>query len=135
MKKHPIIFKLIGIFLLLAPTIVYLCFLVPVLKEEYNVLMASGGIIGGSGYYGISKIPETFTNSKLFKLSSSVFTTLIVITIVSEFIKELVLLVFIMMISYILYKIFSELYLKYRRKKENEELAREITSSVINSIK
>ena len=58
MNKHPIWYLIIGIFILVAPTVIYLGFLIPQLTEAYNVLMASGGVIGGAGFYAASKIPE-----------------------------------------------------------------------------
>ena len=58
MKKHPNWYLVIAIAVLVVPTAVYLAFLIPKLTEEYNVLMASGGVIGGAGYYGAQKIPE-----------------------------------------------------------------------------
>ena len=58
MKNHPVFYLIIGVFVLIVPTTIYLCFLVPKLSEAYNVLMASAGVIGGAGMYGASKIPE-----------------------------------------------------------------------------
>lgn len=133
MKKYPLLYKIIGIAFLVIPTIIYLCFLVPKLTEEYNILMASGGVIGGAGYYGASKITDKVKNSGLYKTTCNVFTTLTLITIVEKFIMQLIFLVVTMLLSYIIYKIFSGLYLKYRRQKENAELAEKITQNIIKS--
>lgn len=134
MKKRPILFLLLGIFILVVPTLIYLCILVPQLKEEYSVLMASGGIIGGSSYYGSSKISDKIKYSGLFKLSTNAFTTLTVIVLVEKFIMKLVFLVATFIVSFVVYKILKEMYHKYRRLKENEELAKTISQNIaINS--
>ena len=97
--------------------------------------MASGGVIGGAGYYGTSKITDKVKYSGLYKTACNTFTTLTLITIVEKFIMSLVFLVVTILLSYILYKIFTELYHKYRRLLENEQLATKITSSIINGSK
>lgn len=135
MKKHPFILKMLGLFMLIVPTIIYLIFLIPNLSEEYTILMSSGGMIGGVGFVGSSKIPEKLPNSGLFKLASTSFTILIIITLVEEFIMELVFLVATIIVSYIVYKIIDNIYKKLKRLKENEQLAQQITSSINSAIK
>lgn len=133
MKKRPIWFLIIGIFILIVPTLIYLCILVPQLKEEYSVLLASGGVIGGSGYYGASRISDKIRYSSLYKLSCNAFTTLTLITLVEKFIMQLVFLVATFIVSFIIYKILKETYKKYRRLKENGELANQISQAIINN--
>lgn len=135
MRKKPILFLVLGLFLLIVPTIIYLCFLVPQLSEEYNILMASGGVIGGSGLYGTSKISDKIKYSGWYKTSCSTFTILTVITLVEKFIMKLIFLVVCILLSLIAYKICKELYKKYRRIKENEQLAKTITQNIANCSK
>lgn len=130
MSKHPIIYIIIGIAILLIPTIIYLCFLVPKLSEEYNVLMASGGIIGGSGFYAASQIPEKLKYSSLFKLATNSFTILTIILIVEKFIIHLIGLGFTFIISYIIFILLKGVYKNARRKNDNRELAEEISRNI-----
>lgn len=130
MKKHPIWFLIIGIFILVVPTVIYLCFLIPKLSEEYNILMASGGVIGGAGFYGAQKIPEKVKYGSLFKLAANSFTTLTVLTLVNQFIMQLIGLVATFIISFIIFIILKGAWKDGRRKKENAELATEIARSV-----
>lgn len=133
MKKRPILFLILGIFILIVPTLIYLCILVPQLSEEYNILLTSGVVIGGSGYYGASKIPDKIKYSGLYKLSCNAFTTLTVITLVEKFIMQIIFLVVVFIVSYITYRILKEMYKKYRRLKENAELSKTISQNIINN--
>ena len=135
MKKHPIAYLFIGIFFLVVPITVYLFYLVPQLTEEYNTLMSSGGIIGGVGYFASCKIPEKWKYSGIFKTASNAFTTLILITIVQEFINKLIVLGFIAIFSVILFLIFKNIYINKKRRKENSELAEEISRNIAENIK
>lgn len=135
MKKHPIWFLIIGIFILIVPTVIYLCFLIPKLTEEYNILMASGGVIGGAGLYGTTKIPEKVKYGSLFKLAANSFTILTVLTLVQEFIMELIGLVAVFVVSFIIFQILKEAWKNGRRKKENAELAEEIARSITETTK
>lgn len=130
MKNHPVWYLVIAIFILVVPTTIYLIFLVPCLTEEYNVLMASSGVIGGSGMTAANYIPESWDKSKLLKLAARSFTILTVITIVEKFIIQLVGLVATFILSYILFKIFVGVWKNARRQKEHRELANEITRNV-----
>lgn len=130
MKKHPIWYLVIAILILIIPTTVYLCILVPRLSEEYNVLMASGGVVGGAGLYGASKIPDKVKYSGLFKTAANSFTILTVTVLVEEFIIELVGLIAVFVVCFITFKILVEVWKNARRRKENRELAREIARSV-----
>ena len=130
MKKHPIWYLVIAILILIVPTTVYLCILVPRLSEEYNVLMASGGVVGGAGLYGASKIPDKVKYSGLFKTAANSFTILTVTVLVEEFIIELVGLIAVFVVCFITFKILVEVWKNARRRKENSELAREIARSV-----
>lgn len=135
MKKRPWTILALAIFILIVPTIIYLCFLIPQLKEEYNVLMVSGGIIGGTGLYGTSKIPEKVKYSGLFKTASTAFTLLTVTTLIEKFIAKIIGLVAVFVVSYIIFKILLEVWRSARRRKENSELATEIARNITEIIK
>lgn len=130
MRKHPIFYLLLGIFILLVPTIIYLIFLVPRLTEEYNILMASGGVIGGFGLYGASKIPEKLKYSGLFKLATNSFTIMTVTVIVEKFIINIIGCIATFVVSYIIFKVLVEVYRNAKQRKSNSELATEIARSI-----
>jgi len=130
MKQHPIWYMIIGIFMLIVPTIVYLCFLIPSLSEEYNVLMLEGGTIGGAGLYGASKIPEEMKFSKLFKTAANAYATMAMIILVKQFIGALIGLAAVFTISFVIYKILKEAYKNGTARKQNTELATEIARSL-----
>jgi len=129
-KKHPVVFLIIGICILIIPTVVYLCFLVPQLSEEYNVLMSSGGIIGGAGVYGANKIPDKLKYSSMFKLAANSFTIMTVILLVEKFIVPLIGLIATFIVSFIIFKILMEVYRNARTSRQNRELAEAISQSV-----
>jgi len=135
MKKHPIWFIILGIIILVIPTLLYLIWLMPKLTEEYNALLSSAGIIGGAGFFGTSKIPINLSNSSLFKLASNSFTTLTVILLVQEFIMEIIILASIFIISFIIFKLLIGAYKNAKRRNENAELAEEIARIVDKTIK
>lgn len=130
MKKHPLWYLVIGFVLLIVPSVVYMCFLLPQLKEEYNILLASGGVLGGFGYYGASKIPESVKYSGLFKTASRAYTTLIFGTLIQDFLPQIIWLLVIAVTSIILFVVFKELYKNAKRRLENKELASEISRSL-----
>lgn len=130
MKKHPVWYLVIGISILIVPTLIYLIFLIPKMSVEYNILMASGGIIGGAGFYASSVIPAGIKNKSLYKLASNSFTIMCVITLVNKFIMQLIGLVSTFILSFIIYKIFKEIWKNARREKEHRELADEIARNV-----
>lgn len=130
MKKRPVWYLIIGITILIVPTAIYLAFLIPVLSEEYNILMASGGIIGGAGMYAGSKIPDTLKYSSMFKLASNSFTIMTVMLIVEKFLLEIMGLVAVFILCFIIFQILKGVYTNARRRKENAELAEEITRTV-----
>lgn len=130
MKRKPILFLILAIVILIVPTIVYLCFLVPQMSERYNILMASGGCVGGLGLYGSSKIPEKVKYSSLFKLAGRSFTLLTVTTLVEEFIIKIIGLIAVLIVSYIIYKILMGVYKDAKQRKQNAELAKEISRSL-----
>ena len=135
MKKHPIWYLIIAIAILVIPTTIYLCVLVPKLSEEYNILMSSGGVIGGVGLYGASKIPDKIKYSGLFKAAANSFTILTVTVLVEEFIVSLVGLIAVFVICFITFKILMEGWKGARRRKENLELASEIARSLNEAFK
>lgn len=130
MKKHPIWYLIIGIFILIVPATIYLFFLVPRLTEEYKVLMASAGIIGGGGMYGAELIPEKMKFASMYKLAGKAFTLLTVTTIVEKFIIQLVGLAATIVVSYIVFYVLKEVWKNARRKLENEQLASKIARSI-----
>lgn len=135
MKKHPIWYLIIGIFILIVPTAVYLGFLIPQMKEEYIALLSSGGVIAGGGMYGASAIPEKVKFSSLYKLSARSFTILTCITLVQEFIMEIIFLVATFIVSFIIFSILKEIWKNARRKNENAELAKEIARNIAETTK
>lgn len=130
MKKHPMWYMVIGIAILVIPSVCYLFWLVPQLSEEYNVLMASGGIIGTSGLYLSDKIPESWNHSKILKFVSKSFTMLTFMTLVEKFWTKIVVLLIIVVFSVSAYVIFKEVYKNAKRRIENAELAAEVARSV-----
>lgn len=135
MNKHPIWYLIIGIFILVAPTVIYLGFLIPQLTEAYNTLMASGGVIGGAGFYAASKIPKKLKYSSLFKLSANSFTVFIILTLVNQFIMKIIGLAAVFVVSFVIFQILKGAWKNGKRKKENAELAEQITRSVAESSK
>lgn len=138
MAKHrmkPGWWLFIGIVILIVPTAIYLGFLIPQLTDEYMILMSSGGVIGGAGMFGTAMIPEKTKYGMLYKTASKSFTLLVVITLVQEFIKELIGLAAVFVVSYILFIIFKELWKNGRRAKQNHDLAEEVARSVIETAK
>ena len=130
MKKHPIWYLVIGMFILIVPSVIYLFFLVPQLTDEYKVLMASAGIIGGGGMYGAELIPDKMKFASMYKLAGKAFTLLTITTIVEKFIIQLVGLAATMVVSYIVFYVLKEVWKNARRKLENEQLAGQITRSI-----
>lgn len=132
-KIHPVWFLVIGIILLIAPTAIYLGFLIPAMKEEYIILMSSGGAIGGAGLFGTSMIPEKARYGVLFKTASKSFTLLVVITLVQEFIKELIGLAAVMVVSYIIFLIMRGLYRDGKQARANTKLAKEVARGTLKA--
>lgn len=130
MKKYPILYLVIGIIILIVPTLIYLCFLVPQLSEEYNILMASGGVIGGVGMFGTSRISDKIKYASMFKLAGNAFTILVVTTLVEEFITEIIFLVALFIGCLIAFLILKEKWRDGKRRKDNKELAEEITRNL-----
>lgn len=127
-KMHPVWWVVIGVFILVVPTLIYLCFLVPTLSEEYNVLMASGGVIGGAGYFGASLITDKVKYGSLYKTAANAFSTLAVVTLVQDFIAELVGLVATFVVCYVIFKLCIEAWKSGTRKREAEYLATQIAA-------
>ena len=136
MKKHRYVWFLIfGIIILIVPTAVYLAFLIPRMSEEYDILMASGGVICGGGMYGASAIPDSVKFSGLYKLSARSFTLLVITTLVREFITEIIFLAAVVVVSYIVYRFLLEAYRDGKRKQQGVELAKEIARNVVETTK
>lgn len=130
MKRRYIIFLVVGIVILVVPTTVYLCFLLPQMKEQYIVLMASGGVVGGTGIYGVRAIPDKIKYSGLFKLSAKAFTLLTISALVEQFYSQIIGLVIVAVISFIIFKILLEVYRDRRQAYRDARLAREVARSV-----
>lgn len=135
MKKHPIWYLIIGIVVLIVPTGVYLGFLIPAMSETYNVLMASGGVISGAGFYGASRIPKEVKYSGLFKLAANSFTILTVITLVQEFALRLVGIVAVFIVSFIAFIILKGAWKNGRQRLKDERLATEVARNVAETLK
>lgn len=129
-KMKPVGFLIIAIILLIVPTAIYVGFLIPKLKEEYAILMASGGVIGGGGMFGASMIPDKTKWGALFKTASKSFTLLVVVTLVRDFMTQLIGLAAVFTVSYILFLIFKELWKDARRAKQDTHLAEEIARNL-----
>ena len=130
MKNHPIFYLMIGIFVLIVPTLIYLCFLVPKLSEAYNVLMASAGVVGGAGMYGASKIPEKIKSGSIFKLAANSFSIFVVVTLVQQFIWEIMGLVAVFIVCFIIFKIMVEAWRNARTRKQARETATEVARAI-----
>lgn len=134
-KMKPIWWLIIGIILLIVPTAVYLGFLIPCMKEEYTILMASGGAIGSAGI-GVSEfIPETAKYGTLYKTATKSFSMLVLITLVQDFIGQLIGLAAVVIVSYIVFKIFKELWKDGRAKQQSEYIAEKVTRSIVETTK
>lgn len=135
MKKYPAIYLIIGIIILIVPTLTYLCFLVPKLSYEYNTLMASGGIVGGIGFFGASKIPENIKFGSIYKLAANSFSTFVVAVIIQKFFWDIAGLLITFIVSFIIYKIFLEVYKNARRRKEARQISEEVTRNIVENLK
>ncbi len=129
-KIAPVWFLVMGIAILIIPTGIYLGFLIPQLKDEYIILLSSGGVIGGGGMFGASMIPDKTKYGALYKTASKSFTLLVVITLVREFIAELIGLAAVFIVSYIIFLIFKEIWKNGKRSKENSDLASEVARNI-----
>lgn len=129
-KMNPVWYLVIGLAFLIIPTGIYLGFLIPQMKDEYIILMSSGGVIGGAGMFGTVLIPDKTKYGTLYKTASKSFTLLVVITLVQEFIKQLIGLAAVFVVSYIIFIVFKELWKHGRQAKANLELAEEVARSI-----
>lgn len=134
-KMNPVWFLIIGIFFLIVPSAIYVGFLIPQMKEEYVVLMASGGAIGSAGITACSFIPETAKYGTLYKTASKSFTLLTVITLVQDFIGELLGLAAVFAVCFIIFIIMKGLWRDGKQAKQNERLAKEVARGVAESTK
>lgn len=132
---NPIWYLIIGIAILIIPAAIYLGFLIPAMKDEYIILMSSGGAIGGAGLFGTGMIPETAKYGTLYKTASKSITLLIVITLIQNFIGQILGLIAVIIASYIVFIIMRGLYKDGKRARENRALAEEISRSVIEASK
>ena len=129
-RMNPRWYLAIGIAFLIIPTAIYLGFLIPPMKEEYIILLSSGGVVGGAGMFGTGMIPDKTKYGALYKTASKSFTLLVVITLVKDFIGQLIGLAAVFVVSYIIFLVFKERWKHAKRAKENLELAEQVTRSV-----
>lgn len=129
-KRLYVWYLVIAIIMLLAPTAIYLGFLIPKMHDEYTILMASGGCIGGAGMFGANMIPDKVKFGTLYKTAAKSFTLLTVITLVKDFIPQIIGLIATIIVSYILFVIFRELYRNGKRRKQDTELAEKVAQSI-----
>ena len=132
---HPIWYLIIGIALLVIPTAIYLGFLIPQMREEYIVLMSSGGIVGGAGIVGSSYIPETAKYGTLYKTASKSFSLLVCITLVQDFIGQILGLLCTFAVSYIVFLVMRGIYIDAKQKRSNAELSKQITRGITEAAK
>lgn len=129
-EMNPVWFLVIGIVVLIVPTAVYLGFLIPQLKEEYDILLASGGVIGVGGMYGAEMIPEKVKFGALYKTSARSFTLLTVITLVQDFIPQLIGLAIVLVVSYIVFMMMRSLYKDGKQFRADKRLAKEVARGI-----
>ena len=134
-EMNPVWFLVIGIVVLIVPTAVYLGFLIPQLKEEYIILMSSGGVIAGGGMYGAEMIPEKVKYSSLYKTSARSFTLLTVITLVQDFIPQLIGLAIVLVVSYIIFMMMRSLYKDGKQARADKRLAKEVARGITEAVK
>lgn len=136
MKKiNPIWYLVIGIAVLIIPTGIYLGFLIPAMKDEYIILMASGGAVGGAGMAGASAIPDKTRTGVLFKTASKSFTLLVVVTLVQEFMYQLIGLAAVMIISYLIFMIMRGLYKDGKQYRQAVRVAEEVARAPAKATK
>lgn len=135
MKNKYNYYLVFGIIILIVPTFIYLYILVPQLKEEYTSLLASGGIIGAGGYSGGYLIPAGTKRASLLKLTTNIFTTLIISMVVQEFINEIFFLVVTFVVSFIIFLILKSVYKEKKEIARDERLAKTIKESISTTIK
>lgn len=135
MKNKPIYILLISLFILIVPSLIYLCFLIPLLSERYCILMASGGVVGGSGFYGATLISDKTKYSSLYKTAVNAFTVMTLITVVQEFIMQIIGFCATFIVCFIVFKILYGVYKDARTRKKCKSISEEITRNAIESLK
>lgn len=126
---------ILGLFILIVPTVLYLCFLVPKMKEEYLVLMSSGGVICPAGLTIAKNIPKESKFSSIAKLAVNSTTLLITIALVQKFVNQLIVLAIIIVVSVIFYSLLKLKYKIDRERYKNAELAREVARNLNEAVK
>lgn len=132
---NPVWWLVIGICFLVIPTAIYLGFLIPRLTEEYAILMGSGAGLGGAGLFATGMIPETAKYGTLYKTASKATTLLVVITLVQNFIGQLIGLAAVFAVSYIIFIVMRGLWRDGRQRKQNEQLAEQVARSITEATK
>lgn len=132
---NPIWFLIIGIAILIVPSAIYIGFLIPQMSEEYAILMGSGAGIGGTGLFATGFIPETAKYGTLYKTASKSLTLLVVITLVQNFIGQLIGLMAVFAVSYIIFLVMRGLWRDGRRKKQDAQLADQVARSIVEASK
>lgn len=134
-QMNPIWWLIMGILILVIPTAVYLGFLIPKMQSEYIVLMSSGGIIGSAGITGCAYIPETAKYGTLYKTATKSFTMLIVITLIQDFIGQLLGLLAVLIVSYIIFVILRGKYRNGKQARQNADLADKVARATAEALK
>lgn len=132
---NPIWWLIMGICFLIIPTAIYLGFLIPQMKEEYIVLMSSGGAIGSAGLFGANMIPEKAKFGTLYKTASKAMTLLVVITLIQDFIGQLLGLAAVFIVSYIIFIIMRGLWKDGKQARANLLLAKEVSRGTAEALK
>lgn len=134
-KMNPVWYLVIGIAVLIIPSAIYLGFLIPKMSERYIILLSSGGAIGGAGAAGVAMISDKMKYGFLLKTASKSFTLLVVITLVQEFINQLIGLAIVAIVSFIIFLVMKGKWKDGKRRKENGELAEEVARSITQTAK
>lgn len=132
---NPVWWLIIGIAILIIPSAIYIGFLIPQMSEEYAIMMGSGAGLGGTGLFATGFIPETAKYGTLYKTASKSLTLLVVITLVQDFIGQLIGLIAVFAVSYIIFLILRGLWRDGRRKKQDEQLAEKVARSIVEASK
>ena len=129
----PIWFLVIGICVLIIPTAIYLGFLIPQLKEQYQILMSSAGVVGGGGLFGAEAIPEKVKYGTLFKTASKTFTALVCLTLVQDFLPQILGLIATFFVCYIVFMIMRSMWKDGKQKLANADLAEKVARGITES--
>ena len=132
---NPIWYMVIAFVILIVPAAVYIGFLIPQMKEEYIILMSSGGAIGGAGMFGASMIPEKVKYGGLFKTAARSFTLLVVTTLIKDFMSQILGLIAVIIVCVLIFMFLRGVYKDAKQNRANKQLAEEIARGITESTK